>query len=330
MKKLYLIIFALFALLFVILFFSRLMIAIVPIIGAIIVWFASKTSIRLIKTALTPINAIKEGSVKLRGTITAPKTFVTPYFKQECIGYHYKKADVTYDSESGTEHENNATIEEEFQNIFITDSTGTIKVTSQRFNLSFLPVKTDTVHNIKQGVDDVKYSERTLKKGDTISVMGYAQKNSDDSFEIIEQLNNPVVISNVDFENNSRKSFKVFKYLLPYILLMYFSVNYFVFFAPVKHWPQNDALVIFGFFGVPILGLIFGILGKRGTGYLNVSFAVLGGTLLLVSLLTFPLLCLLLMTKTAFYTIVCIWLSVFSSILLGVGTNHKKLADLNE
>lgn len=119
MKKLYLIIFALFALLFVILFFSRLMIAIVPIIGAIIVCFASKNSIRLIKTALTPINAIKEGTAKLRGTFTAPETFVTPYFKQKCIGYHYKKADVTYDCESGTEHESNATIEEEFRSCTI-------------------------------------------------------------------------------------------------------------------------------------------------------------------------------------------------------------------
>lgn len=330
MKKLYLIIFALSALLFVILLFSRLMVAIVPIIGAITVWFANKTSIKLIKTTLTPINAVKEGLVKLRGTITAAETFISPYFKQECIGYHYKKANLTYDSETGTEHENNSIIEEEFQDFFITDSTGTIKVASHRFNLSFLPVKTDTVHNIKNRVDDVRHSERTLKNGDVISVMGYAQKKADDSFEIIEQLNYSVVISNADFENNSRKSFKVGKFLLPYIVLMYFSVNYFVFFAPVKHWPQNDVLVVFGFFGVPILGLIFGILGKRGTGYLNISFAVLGGTLLLVSLLTFPLLCLLLMTKTAFYTIVCVWLCVFISMLLGVGINHKKLADLNE
>ncbi|MFU1859410.1 hypothetical protein ACK8HY_20595 [Sphingobacterium sp. NGMCC 1.201703] len=330
MKKLYLIIFVVSALFFVILFFSRFMIAIVPIIAAITIWFASKTSIKLIKTKFTSINAVKEGSVKLHGTITAPDTFITPYFKQECIGYHYKKANLTYDSETGSDYEINAIIDEKFQDLFIADSTGTIKVTSQRFNLSFLPVKTATLHSFEHAVDDVRHTERTLKNGDRISVMGYARKNANDGFEIIEQPNNPVVISNAYFENKSRKSFQVFKYLLPYIVLMYLSVNYFMFFAPIKHWPQHDALVVFGFFGVPILGLIFAVLGKRVTGYPKVFFTVLGGTLLFVSLLTFPLLCLLLITKTAFYTIVCVWLCVFSSTLLGISINHKKLSDLNE
>ncbi|MFN0254935.1 hypothetical protein [Pedobacter ureilyticus] len=330
MKTLYLIIFGISALLFVALFFSHLMIAIVPIIGAIVVWLVSKTSIKLIKTKFTLIHLLNEGLVKIQGTITAPKTFTTPYFKQECIGYYYKKADLTYDSESGSEYEKDATIEEEFQDFYLTDATGKIKVIAPRFNLAFLPVKTDTVHSIKYAVDDVRHSERILKNGDKISVMGYAKRNAGYSFEIIEQPNNPIVISNADFESKSRKSFQVFKFILPYLILMYLSVNYFVFFAPLHHWKQNDALIVFGFFGVPILGIISAIIGKKETGCLYVFFSVLGGTLLLTSLLTFPLLCLLLISKTAFYTIVCVWLSVFVCTLLGLGINYKKLADLNE
>lgn len=330
MKTFYLIIFAISALFFVALLFSHFIIAIVPIIGAILVWLVSKTSIKLIKTKFTPIHLLNEGLVKIQGTITAPKTFVTPYFKQECIGYYYKKGNITYDGESGSEYEKDATIEEEFQDFYLTDATGKIKVIAPRFNLAFLPVKTDTVHSIKYAVDDIRHSERTLKNGDTISVMGYAKRSTNYSFEIIEQPNSPLVISNADFESKTQKSFKVLKYLLPYLILMYFSVNYFVFFAPVQHWQQNDALIVFGFFGVPILGIILAVIGKKETDFFHIFFSVLGGTLLLVSLLTFPLLCLLLMTKTAFYTVVCVWLSVFVCTLLGIGINHKKLVEFNE
>lgn len=312
------------------LFFSHFIIAIAPIIGAILVWFVSKTSIKLIKTKFTPIHLLNEGLVKIQGTITAPKTFTTPYFKQECIGYYYKKANITYDSESGSEYEKDASIEEEFQDFYLTDGTGKIKVIAPRFNLAFLPVKTDTVHSMKHAVDDIRHSERTLKNGDKISVMGYAKRNAGYNFEIIEQDNSTLVISNTDFESKTQKSFQVFKYLLPYLILMYISVNYFVFFAPVQHWKQHDALIVFGFFGVPILGIILAVIGKRETGFLYVFFSVLGGTLLLTSLLTFPLLCLLLMTKAAFYTVTWVWISVFVCTLLGIGINHKKLADLNE
>ncbi|RZL39545.1 MAG: hypothetical protein EOO96_00350 [Pedobacter sp.] len=331
MKIIYWAIFGISVLLFVALFFSHLIIAIVPILVGVFVWFVSKTSIKLIKTNFTSINKLSEGLVKIRGTISATETFFTPYFKQECIGYHYKKANITYDSESGSEYERDARIEEQFQDFYLADTTGKVKVTALRFNLTFLPAKTDTIHSIKYAVDDIRHTERTLKNGDTISVMGYAQKNSDDGFDIVEKPNNPLVISNSEFENASRKSLKTFKYLMPYILIMYFSVNYFVLLSPVnKNWPQNDALVVFAFFGVPILGIVLGIIGKNQFGFLKVFFSILGGTLFLVSLLTFPILCLLLMTKTAFYTIVCVWLSVFISVLMGIGVNYKKLEDLNE
>jgi len=317
------------AVLFVALFFTHLSIAIAPVIAGIFVWNAIKTQIALIKIPFTPIHLLSDGLVKIRGTITAPQTYTTPFFKQECIGYHYKKANITYDSETGSEYERDATTEEVFQDFYLADTTGKVKVTAPRINLNFLPVKTDTLHSIKYAVDDIRHSERTLKNGDTISVMGYAQRNNSFHFEIVEQHDKPLVISTSDFEADSKKSLKIFKNLLPYFVIMYLSVNYFVMFAPVhKNWPQNDALIVFAIFGMPVLGIILAIIGKNRFGFLKILFSILGGTLLIVWLLTFPLLCLLLMIKTAFYTIACVWLSIFFSVLMGICINYKKLIDL--
>lgn len=318
------------ALLFIALTFSHLIILFAPLLIGGFVWYTTKMPRKLLKTKFTPISLLNEGLIKVSGTISASATYFTPYFKQECIGYNYKKANITYDSETGSENEREVTIEEQFQDFYLTDATGKVKVTAPKFNLAFLPAKTDTIHSIKYAVADVRHTERTLKNGDSISIMGYARKNDNYGFDIIEKPNHPLVISNAEFENESKKSFKTFKYLLPYIIIMYLSVNYFVFLAPVHHWPKNDALVVFGFFGVPILGLIFGALGNREIGFFKVFFSVLGGTLLLVSLLSFPLLCLLLITKTAFYTTVCVWLCIFFSVLLGFSVNHKKLRELAE
>ncbi len=309
--------------------FSRILVPLFPIIVGLLVWYVTKTQRKLINTATKPIYQISEGWIKLQGTVSASKTFETPYFKQECIAYTYRKANISYDSEDNTERENSATVEEEFQDFYLTNTTGKIKVMLNKLNLALLPAKTDTKHSIKYAVDDIRYTERTLKNGELISVLGYAVKNGNHEFELSEQSNQPLVIATPDIEDKTKKSFKVFKYLMPYFILMYLTVNYFLFFAPVKqHLEKSTAFVLFIFFGMPILGVVFAVIGAKLNGFGKDFFSGLGGICLVVSLLSFPLLCLLFMIDTEFYIIKRVWASIFVCTSLAMLINYQKLDEI--
>lgn len=312
--------------LYISLSFSRILVPLFPVIVGLLVWYTTKSQRKLIKTATTPIYQIAEGWVKIQGTVSASKTFETPYFKQECIAYTYRKANIGYDSEDNTERENSVIIEEEFQDFYLTNATGKIKVILTSLNLALLPAKSDIIHSIKYAVDDIRYTERTLKNGDLISVLGYAIKNSNYHFELNEQTNQPLVIATPDYEDKTKKSFKIFKYLMPYFILMYLAVNYFLFFAPVKqHIEKSTAFVLFSFFGMPILGVVFGVIGSRVSGFAKDLISGIGGICFVVSLLSFPLLCLLFMTKTEFYIIERVWASVLLCTTFAFAIGYRKI-----
>jgi len=306
--------------------FSRILVPLFPVIAGLLVWYATRAQRKLIKTATTPIYQIAEGWVKIQGTVSASKTFETPYFKQECIAYTYRKANIGYDSEDNTERENSIIIEEEFQDFYLTNATGKIKVILTSLNLALLPAKSDTIHSIKYAVDDIRYTERTLKNGDLISVLGYAIKNRNYHFELNEQGDQPLVIATPDYEDKTKKSFKVFKHLMPYFILMYLAVNYFLLFAPVKHHiGVSTAFVLFIFFGMPILGVVFGVIGSRLSGLVKDLISGIGGICFVVSLLSFPLLCLLFMTKTEFYIIERVWTSILFCTILAFAISYRKI-----
>ena len=306
--------------------FSRILVPLLPVIVGVLVWFATKAQRKLIQTAITPIYQIAGGWVKVQGTVTASKTFETPYFKQECVAYTYRKANISYDSEDNSERENSATVQEEFQDFYLTNATGKIKVVLHKLNLALLPARTDTKHSIKYAVNDIRHTERILKNGDLISVMGYAGKNRNYAFELSEQENQPLVIATPDFEDKTKKSFKVFKQLIPYFILMYLAVNYFLFFMPARqHAEKSTAFVLFIFFGMPILGVVFGLFGAKSSGFRKDVLSGIGGICFSTSLLSFPLLCLLFMTNTDYYIIERVWASVLVCITLAFTLNYRKI-----
>lgn len=307
--------------------FSRVLIPVFPIITGLLVWYKTSTQRKLIGAALTPIYEIAEGWVKVQGTVSASKVFETPYFKEKCIAYQYRKANISYDSEDGTERENNAVVEEEFQDFYLTNQTGKIKVTVNKLNIDYLPARTDTLHSVKYAVDDVRHTERALKNGDLVSVMGYAEKNSSYQFELNENGSRPLVIATPGFEDKTKKLFQLFKHLMPYLILMYLAVNYFLFFAPVKqHVEKSTAFALFSFFGIPLLGVLLGVVGNRFSGIVKDLINGIAGICFFVSLLSFPLLCLLFITETEFYVIECVWLSVLVCITLAFTINYRKIS----
>ena len=65
--------------------FSRILIPLFPIAAGLLVWYITKSQRKLVKTATTPIYQIAEGWVKILGTVSASKTFETPYFRNSLI-----------------------------------------------------------------------------------------------------------------------------------------------------------------------------------------------------------------------------------------------------
>ncbi len=315
---------------FTLVFSNRYIVPVFPLIVLAIVFFLTKTQRTFINKKPKPIYELEEGIVKIEGTINAPKNFETPYFKQDCIAYVYEEGNITYDSDTGSEHINSTLNKTEFQDFYLSDATGKIKVFITQLNLAFLPAKTDTLHSIKYAVDDIRYTERTLKNGDLISILGYAVKNDNHQFELREQNDKPLVIGTPDFEDKTRKSFKVFKFLMPYFILMYVGVNYFLF-APIKiHIVESAIFPYFAIFGMPISAIILGLMGNRFEGFAKTFLSFLAGTCFSVLFLSFPLICLFYMIKLEFTRIICIWITVFACTTLAFIMNQKRLEGIFE
>lgn len=310
---------------FILAFSNRFIVPVLPIILALIVFWVTKTQRTLIKKKSAAIYALSEGLVKIEGKVSATKTFETPYFKQQCIAYIYEEGNITYDSDTGSERVNKTLRKEDFQDFYLSNATGKIKVIITKLNLEFLTAKTDTLHSFRYAVDDIRYTERTLKNGDFISVLGYAVKNNKHEFELREQVATPLVISTPDSEDKTRKAFKILKDLLPYLILMYLAVNYFLF-APIKiNIVESEVFPYFAIFGMPILAIVFGVIGNRFKGSIRLFLTNLSGICFCVSFLTFPLVCLFYMIKVEFFRVFCIWATIFICTTLAFIMNHRKL-----
>lgn len=310
---------------FTLFFFNRFIVPAVPIILVVIVFIITKSQRTLVNKKPVAIYELTEGLVKAEGTISATKTLETPYFKQQCIAYVYEEGNITYDSDTGSEYVNKILKKEGFQDFYLSNATGKIKVVITQLNLALLPAKTDTLHSIKYSVDDIRYTERTLKNGDLISVLGYAVRNNHHEFELREQANKPLVIGTPAVEDKTRKAFKVLKDLLPYFILMYVGVNYFLF-AHIKiHVKESVVFPYFAIFGMPILALVLSIIGKQFEGFTNLFLTNLGGICFSVSFLTFPLMCLFYTIELEFSRIFCIWATIFICTTIAFVMNHRKL-----
>lgn len=158
-----------------------------------------------------------------------------------------------------------------------------------------------------------------------INILGYAVPNNQHQFELRGQPKNPLVIGTIDLDFRTQKGLNAIRNLLPYIILMYIAVNYFLLFAPVKvHLEKNTAIILFIFFGMPILGVIFAIAANNKNGVSKLFFSNLAGICIGVTFLAFPLLCLLFITETEFYRILCIWISVFCCTTLATIMNYDR------
>lgn len=299
-------------------FLSKIIVPVFPIIIGAMTYFASKTQRILIKKNYTSINNLSEGLVKIEGKVNSTTTLETPYFKDECVGYSYEEAEIDYFEESGDERKVSANYKMDFPDFYLSDATGKIKVNADGLDVTFLAVKTKKIKKIR-------HSERTLKNGDEITILGTIVKNKWNELILQKSDENPFTISDKNIIIKQEKSFQIIKLLLPYLVLMYVGVNYFLFFAPEKNLGKSDAFSYFSIFGMPILGLAFGYVGKNSDGFMRVFFSLLASICLGVTFLSVPLIFLFLMIELEFYRIFYIWLTILVCTTLAFVFNYKKL-----
>ena len=309
--------------LFSLLFFNRFIVPAIPIIVGIMVYFYTKIQRTLIKKKPTLINQLSEGFVKIEGKISASNHIETPFFKEECIGYSYEKAEIDYDDETGNEYKKSAVKKNDFLAFYISDATGKIKVNSENLDLSFLPERTKLIST-------TRHTERTLKNDDEITILGTAVKNKWNDFELQKVDKNPFTASNKTAIYKQQKVFRAIKFALPYFILMYVGVNYFLFASMKIQLEENEIFPYFAIFGIPFFAIILGLIGSRFEGFANLILSNLAGTLFIVSFLTIPLLCLFYMIELEFYRIFCIWITIFVCTTLAFVMNFKRLDGLFE
>lgn len=285
------------------------------------VYFFTKTQRTLIKKKSTLINKLTEGLMKIEGKISASNHIESPFFKEECIGYNYEKAEIDYDNETGKEYTKSAIKKNNFLEFYISDKTGKIKVNPDGLDLSFLPERTKLISK-------TRHTERTLKNNDEIIVLGTVVKNSLNEFELQKVDKNPFTASNKTALSKQQKTFRAVKVCLPYFILMYVGVNYFLF-TPVEiPIKENEIFPYFAIFGMPVLAIILGLIGSRFDGFANLILSNLAGNLLMVSFLTIPLLCLFYTIELEFFRIFSIWLIILVCTTLAFVINFKRFDGL--
>ncbi|SHE41848.1 hypothetical protein [Pedobacter caeni] len=309
-------------------FLNNFIIPLFPVLVAVLVIYLTRSKRILLKTKETPISNLTGGLVKIQGTVEAPGILESPFFKEQCVGYNYEKGEVHY-YDDGNEQVTISMRKNDFQDFYLMNKTGKIKVIAADLNLSLLPAQIKTIHSLKHTENDIRHTERTLKNGDLIHILGNAIETNHNEFELKALPESPLVISTPAIESHTQKGFRAIRHLLPYIVLIYLAVNYFLFFAPVKvQLGPNKGFIIFSIFGMPVLALIFAAIGSKMHGAFKFFFTSLAGICIIVTLLASPLLCLLHMTKTEFYRMLCIWISIFLCTTIATIMNYNRLDEI--
>ena len=310
------------------LLFAKFLVPIVPLVIGLLVFYTSNKFRATVFRAPQNIREITAGQVLLEGTVTKyDEELTSPYFKEKCIGYVYHQTEYI-PTEDG--YDGKVLLDEtDFKSFMLSTQFESIKVDGKELDLKQLKPNNYTEHSLKPDVNDIVHSEYLLKNGDQIVLVGTAVKSFYQGFEIAKAGKEPFFVTTRNKIEEQKISFKVVKSLFAWMLIIYIAVNYFLFFAPSNNMPKSDLFAILAFFGLPILFLVFLLIGQQRKDWFSQIFQYLAGVCILSSLLTFPLLILFYMMELEFYRIFCIVISIISITALGLLFNYKKLTEYN-
>lgn len=307
---------------------AKFLVPVVPLVIGFLVFYSSNKLRTAIFRAPQNIREITAGQVLLEGTVTKyDEELTSPYFKERCIGYVYLQNEYI-----PTEDGYDAKLllnQTEFKSFMLTTQFDSIRVDGKQLDLKHLKPNSYTEHSLKPDVNDIVHSEYLLKSGDQIVLAGTAVKSFYQGFEIAKVGNEPFFVTTRNKIEAQKITYQVLKSLFPWIVIIYVVVNYFLFFAPSNNMPKSELFAFLAFFGLPILFLVFLLIGQQRKDWLSQVFQYLAAVCILSSLLTFPLLILLYMMELEFYRIFCIVISIISITALGLLFNYKKLTEYN-
>ena len=305
-------------------FFTKFLVPILPlIIGGIAYFSTIKLRNATFKTP-QKVYELSEGQVLLEGSVLPlEQEIISPYFKEICVGYLYKEIEYV-PIEDGYRNDVKTEVAE-CQNFTLNTNSGNIRINGAGLDLNQISPRKYNQHSIKPDINDVGHLEYLLKNNDQVIIIGNAVKNIYQRLEIGKKDNEPYFVTTRSKIEQQKISFQVLKRLIPWMCILYLVVNYILFFAPNVSMPKNDVFAFVAIFGLPILFIIFWIIGRDKNDFISQTFQYLASVCIFSSLLSFPLIILFYTIGLPFYKIYYTFISIIAVVALGIIFNLRKL-----
>ncbi|SOD13328.1 E3 Ubiquitin ligase [Pedobacter xixiisoli] len=309
-------------------FFTKFLVPVIPLLIGSIAYFSTIKLKNITFKEPQKIAELNDGQVLLEGTVLKLEEEInSPYFNETCIGYLYKE--IEYIPIDDGYNDDVKSIITECKNFTLSTNSGNITIKGNGLDLKQLNPRTHNEHSLKPDINDVGHVEHLLKNNDQVVIIGTAIKNIYQRLEIGKKDNEPFFVTTKSKIETQKISFQVLKRLFPWMCILYLVVNYILFFAPNKNIPKSDVFAFVAIFGLPVLFVVFWVIGKDKKDWFSQVFQYLASVCILSSLLSFPLIILFYMIELEFYKIYYIFISVLSVVALALIFNLKKLTAYN-
>ena len=308
--------------------FAKFLVPIVPLVIAIMLVFTKSQFKATIFSKQKKVSELTEGSAKLAGkAIISEGELISPFFKEKCIGYHYMEEEYIPNDDG---YSTNILVEQSACKTFQLETDyGSIAVNATELILKDLAKRVENEHSLKRNVNDLAYIEYLLKNNDEVVIVGTVIKNEKGQLEIAKVGKALFFATTKEKVQEVKMGFQLLSRLSPWLVMMYFSVNYFLFFAPIINIPNYEVFPYIAIFGLPIICVVLAFATKDKEGSICKILQFIAGVCFFTCLLNFPLIILFYSIELEFYRIFCIFLSIAIFTTLALVFNYKHLTEFN-
>ncbi|WP_026976785.1 hypothetical protein [Flavobacterium tegetincola] len=308
--------------------FAKFLVPIVPLVIAILLVFTKSQFKATIFSKQKKVFELTEGPARLAGkAIISEGELISPFFKAKCIGYHYMEEEYIPNDDG---YSTNILVEQfACKNFRLETDYGSIAVNATELILKELAKRVKNEHSLKRNVNDLAYIESLLKNKDEVVIVGTVIKNEKGQLEIAKVGKALFFATTKEKVQEVKMGFQLLSRLLPWLVMMYFSVNYFLFFAPSLNIPTYEVFPYVAIFGLPIIFVVLAFATKDKEGFICKVLQFIAGVCFFTSLLNFPLIILFYTIELEFYRIFCIFLSIVIFTTLALAFNFNHLTEYN-
>lgn len=308
--------------------FAKFLVPIVPLVIAILLVFTKSQFKATNFSKQKKVSELTEGPARLAGkAIISEGELISPFFKEKCIGYHYLKEEYIPNDDG---YSTNILLEQSARKDFRLETDyGSIAVNATKLILKDLAKRVKNEHSLKRNVNDLAYIESLLKNKDEVVIVGTVIKNEKGQLEIAKVGKALFFATTKEKVQEVKMGFQLLSRLSPWLVMMYFSVNYFLLFAPSLNIPTYEVFPYVAIFGLPIIFVVLAFATKDKEGFISKVLQFIAGVCFFTSLLNFPLIILFYTIELEFYRIFCIFLSIAIFTTFALGFNYKHLTEYN-